>query len=388
MQHGSISISSRKKGPDVWQFRWSERGVHGERIYRRKVIGTVAEYSDAHAARRAVAGLLREINSDHSRNNSCRMTVTEVCDHFEQRELGRENNWRSYSTKKAYRVYLKRWIIPHWGTITLSDVRPIAVELWLRRLPLAKSSCAKIRNLFSVLFNHACRYEFFDGNPISFVRQGATRRTVPTVLTPAEIKLLLANLGLREGTIVLLAASTGLRQSELFALQWSDIDFAQGIMSVTRSIVNGVVGCCKTESSRKPVPLHSSVCEELLQWRRICRYNKSDDWVFASGRHRGRRPYWGQAILRRYIQPTANRIGIRKRIGWHTFRHTYSTLLRSVGAEFKVMQELLRHSSLRSTLDVYTQAISPAKHAAQAAVLALVYSSETNSTAIPATLAG
>ena len=51
----------------------------------------------------------------------------------------------------------------------------------------------------------------------------------------------------------------------------------------------------------------------------------------------------------------------------------YSTLLRSVGTEFKV-QELLRHSSFRSTLDVYTQAITPAKHAAQAAVISLVFS--------------
>jgi integrase len=47
-----------------------------------------------------------------------------------------------------------------------------------------------------------------------------------------------------------------------------------------------------------------------------------------------------------------------------------------VGTEFKVMQELLRHSTLRSTLDVYTQAITPAKHAAQAAVLALVFAGE------------
>ena len=55
--------------------------------------------------------------------------------------------------------------------------------------------------------------------------------------------------------------------------------------------------------------------------------------------------------------------GLTKRIGWHTFRHTYSTLLRSVGAEFKVMQELMRHSSLRSTIDIYTQAVTPAKRA-------------------------
>ncbi len=76
-------------------------------------------------------------------------------------------------------------------------------------------------------------------------------------------------------------------------------------------------------------------------------------------------------------------VGIQKRFGWHTFRHTYSTLLRSVGREFKVMEELLRHSSLRSTLDVYTQAISLGKHAAQAAVLAPVFASKTNSIAVP-----
>ncbi|PYU25988.1 MAG: hypothetical protein DMG32_10875 [Acidobacteria bacterium] len=75
-------------------------------------------------------------------------------------------------------------------------------------------------------------------------------------------------------------------------------------------------------------------------------------------------------------------VGIRNRFGWHTFRHTYSTLLRSVGTEFKVMQELLRHSSMRSTMDVYTQAITPAKHAAQAAVVSLVFSSDANGASI------
>jgi integrase len=153
-------------------------------------------------------------------------------------------------------------------------------------------------------------------------------------------------------------------------------------MNLVRSIVYGVVGPCKTESSQKPVPVHQTALEALSNWREACRYNKSDDWVFASRRHRGRKPIWGQAILRRHLGPAAQRVEIQKQFGWHTFRHTYSTLLRSVGAEFKVMQELLRQSSLRSTLDVYTQAISPAKPAAQAAVLALVFTSETNSTAL------
>ena len=149
-------------------------------------------------------------------------------------------------------------------------------------------------------------------------------------------------------------------------------------MNVVRSIVYGVVGPCKTESSQKPVPVHPTVLNALMEWRQVCRYDKSGDWVFSSRRHRGRTPIWGQAILRRFVRPVAHCAGIQKQFGWHTSRRTYSTLLRSVGTEFKVMQELLRHSTLRSTLDVYTQAITPAKHAAQAAVLSLVFSSETN----------
>ena len=381
MQKGSLIKSNRKRGPDVWQFRWAERGPQGKRIYRKRVIGTVCQYSDADSAPKLVTGLLAELNSNDLPRGPLPMTVAEVCDHFDQRELTKDNTWRSYSTEKTYKAYLKRWIIPQWGALDLSRVRTIEVESWLRRLPLAKSSCAKIRGLLSVLFNHACRYELFDRNPIRLVRQGAKRRTTPSVLTPAEIKALLSGLGLSERTLVLLAASTGLRQGELFVVKWCDIDFAQQTINVIRSIVYGVVGPCKTESSQKPVPVHATVLKTLAEWRQAAMYNKSDDWVFAGKRYRGRKPIWGQAILRKYVRPAAQRVGIQKRFGWHIFRHTYSTLLRSVGTEFKVMQELLRHSSFRSTLDVYTQAISPAKHAAQAAVLALVFSAETNATA-------
>jgi site-specific recombinase XerD len=50
--------------------------------------------------------------------------------------------------------------------------------------------------------------------------------------------------------------------------------------------------------------------------------------------------------------------GITKHIGWHTFRHTFSTLLKTSGVDIKVMQELLRHANSRITLDIYTQAMS------------------------------
>ena len=175
----------------------------------------------------------------------------------------------------------------------------------------------------SVLFNHACRYELFDRNPIHLVRQSAKRRTAPSVLEPVEIKALIDGLAIRESTLVLLAASTGLRQSEIFGLKWRDIDFERGTMSVIRSIVYGVVGPCKTESSQKPVPMHPTLADALIQWRNRCTYTKPEDWIFASKRYRGRRPYWGQAILRKYIRPAAQRVGIQNdsdgtRSGTHT----------------------------------------------------------------------
>jgi integrase len=118
-----------------------------------------------------------------------------------------------------------------------------------------------------------------------------------------------------------LAVSTGLRQSELFGLKWGDIDFRQGTMNVTRSIVYGVVGPCKTESSQKPVPVHMLVANALMSWRKQSTHTNPDDWIFASRRHRGRHPFWGQAILRKYVRPAAEKVGIQKCIGWHTFRH-------------------------------------------------------------------
>ena len=99
-------------------------------------------------------------------------------------------------------------------------------------------------------------------------------------------------------------------------------------------------------------------------------YKSPEDWLFASPVHQGRWPYLAQQILRHHILPVARKLSINKRIGWHTFRHTYSTLLRSTGAELEIMQELLRHSTIRATLDTYTQAVTTEGRSAQEAVVA------------------
>jgi len=77
-------------------------------------------------------------------------------------------------------------------------------------------------------------------------------------------------------------------------------------------------------------------------------------------------------LWRRYGKPAVHKAGISKRVGWHTFRHSYTTLLKNNGEDIKVVQELLRHANARVTMDVYAQAMMPAKRAAQSKLVRMV----------------
>lgn len=373
MQRGSVMRTEPLSGPDVWEFRWREPGPDGKRRHRRMVIGTLDEFPDEPTARQRITALGLEINRSDARLDSRPLTISELVDHYRQRELKPDTVWKTHSTKVTYQGYLNKWILPRWGASPLASINAGEVELWLRSLSLARSSCAKIRNRMSTVFNHGIRHEIWIRNPIRLVRQSAKRKRIPIVLSVHEVQRLIGSLALRERTLVLVDVGTGLRMSELFALQWSDINFDDNEISVTRSMVMQVVGPCKTEASQKPVPLDPYLAEALQQWRRHTKYKASDDWVFASPACDGRQPYWGQTIMRRVIRPAAVSVGISKRIGWHTFRHTYSSLLKANGADSKVMQELLRHASSRVTLDTYTQAFSCQKRRAQSDVVRLLY---------------
>ena len=321
MQDGSVTVERRKRGPDVWCFRWREAGADGRRIHRRIVLGTAEELKNIASARKIVTGLRSEININDIRTRRESITLADLSRHFQQRELADRNPRIAYSTKKAYAGYLEKWIEPRWGEYSLLEIRAVEVESWLKSLNRAPGTRCKIRNVMSLLFNHGRRHDLCDRNPIEWVRQSAKRRTAPDILTTNEVQGLLANLRFRERTLVLLAVTTGLRRSELFALKWKDVDFQGKQICVTRSIVQNVIGVCKTESSQKPVPAHDDLMKALREWRGQTPYQSSENWVFASPTNQGRRPYLAQQIMQRHILPIGRKLGIAKRIGWHTFRH-------------------------------------------------------------------
>jgi integrase len=350
------------------------------RTRRTAVIGTVEQFPTRRLAEVAVNGLRVFINQHRNRQRERSIVVADLVDHYIQTELSDDADWHSHATRIVYSEFLKRWIRPHWADMGIRDVRTVCVERWLKQLRcnngerLADATKAKIRNLMSVLFNHAIRYEWLEQgrNPITLVRQSAQRKWTPEILEPAKIHNLLLQLNSCFRLMVLMDVTTGLRRSELLALKWSDVDFLTLELNVVRSIYLRMVGNCKTEASQKPVPLDVHVAADLWLWKEASAYSKPDDWIFASPHIQGRFPYWPDALLLKIIQPAALRAGIKKRIGWHTFRHSYSSLLVANGENVKVVQELMRHASSRFTLDVYSQARKGAKRHAQQRVVQMI----------------
>jgi integrase len=389
-QRGCLRRTTRKSGSDRWEFLWRENTPEGKRVRRTAVVGTVEQLPTRESAEVAVNGLRMCANQDRNRQPEQTVSVGDLIDHYSvgdlvdhymETELSDEAARHSLATRIVYREFLTRWIRPQWADMDIRDVRTVAVERWLRQLRrvngdyLADATKAKIRNLMSVLFNHAIRYEWLGQgrNPIALVRQSAQPKRTPEVLEPCDIRNLLAQLESCYRVMVLLDATTGLRRSELLALKWRDVDFSNLQISVERSIYLQVVGDCKTKTSCKPVPLDIYVAADLWWWRELSKYRAPEDWVFASPRTKGKHPFRPDALLQKVIRPAAARAGITRRIGWHTFRHTFSTLLVANGENIKVVQELMRHASSRCTLEVYSQANAVAKRQAQQHVLAMIF---------------
>lgn len=383
-QQGSLQREKRKRtGDTVWVFRWYEIQLDGTKKYRKAVIGTLHEFKTEAEAQKAADALRLEVNEQTPRQQIQAISFETLVEHYKQHELpdvvhstrplgseaGDDELRKSYSTQVTYQGYLTKWILPRWRSYRLTDVKPVQVEQWLKALPLSKGSKAKIRNIMSALYSHGQRWEWVSTNPIRHVRQSAKRSRVPTVLSPEQIKELLDKLVELPKTAVLLGASTGLRVGELLGLKWEDVDFETLELRVTRDVVKQRIERCKTEASRKPVPIGAEVAEILWAWRLRCAYNQPEDWVFASPATKGKQPYWPSSIYRVYIKPALEDLKITDPVGWHTLRHSLGTLMKANGEDVKTIQETLRHANFKVTMDVYTQAVTEVKRSAHSRVV-------------------
>ena len=162
----------------------------------------------------------------------------------------------------------------------------------------------------------------------------------------------------------------GLRVSEILALEWQDINFELLTLRVTRKVVNGRVNRLKTEYSEDDLPLDPDFATHLLHWERQCPPSLfANPATFL--------PYYASEIQKDYLKPAGRRIGLETNgqsinLGWHTFRHTYRSLLDATGAPIGVQQKLMRHAQVSTTMDVYGNALMDSKREANSRVVSLL----------------
>ncbi|MFQ5382815.1 MAG: site-specific integrase, partial [Dehalococcoidia bacterium] len=212
----------------------------------------------------------------------------------------------------------------------------------------------------------AVRWNLIPRNPVDGAEAPRPKRPELRTLTPDEVRKLLAFV---EETprfaLYALAVTTGLRRGELLGLRWDDIDLDRGRLTVRRTLqqVKGrgqIPLEPKTPRSRRTVALSALAVEALRRHERLqeeASRQAGSAWqdtgtVFATSVGT---PFEG-GVVSRTFQSDLSTAGL-PRVRFHDLRHTCATLLLEGDTNPKVVQEMLGHSTIVLTLDVYSHVL-------------------------------
>jgi integrase len=149
-----------------------------------------------------------------------------------------------------------------------------------------------------------------------------------------------------ERVLYLTAAMTGMRQGELLALRWMDVDWIARRVRVRRNFVRGKFGTPKSKRSSRSIPLADEVARELELLFQTSSYQADEDLVFAHP-HTGR-PIDRSLLLKRF-KAALRRAGVRE-IRFHDLRHTFGTRMAAAGVPMRTLQEWMGHRDFKTTL--------------------------------------
>jgi len=337
--------------------------LNGKRTTRK--LGTLMELTQDQANRRAEE-MLRGLKLQAVRKSP---TVLWVVEQYRIEKMPRLR----HSTQRVTELWIKKYVLASWGTKLITDLQPRPVELWLESLPLAPKTRGHLRELLHRLVDYAmwCGSIPVGTNPISLVtvRGSSKRQTKPRSLTVAEFHVLAKHLREPFKTMVLMQLCLGLRVSELLALRWQDVDWMGSKLNVEHGIVNQHLDAVKTEGSRKMMALDAQLFHVLAAWKQATQFPDAGDWLFPSPVKLGRLPYSYTGYWRAlHTATTSAGLG---HMGTHAFRHSYRSWLDSVGTAITVQQKLMRHSDIKTTLNIYGDVVTDEMERAGSKVAAL-----------------
>ena len=274
------------------------------------------------------------------------------------------------STYVRYRSTMNIHIIPALGHLPLSKVTLRTIQqFYNKKLDEERQSPSSVLNMHKVLnqaFAYAVKERLISINPCTGVSLPTQEKRKVQPLTVEQAQHLLDSVqGTMLESFIALALVVGMRHGELLALRWQDIDLAQGKLFIHRNLTHDenyqlTVGDPKTTSSERALPLPQPIRERLLSHQarqqqvqlKAGSAWQNHDLVFCT-RKGG---YLRQHTVRLQFYRLLKQAGLPQ-IHVHDLRHSAATLLRSMGVDLKVIQQILGHSNLDITANIYSHVL-------------------------------
>ena len=263
------------------------------------------------------------------------------------------------STISTYRAYAQRMLRPGFGALPPAQLDDGRVAAYLASIegedsPYAKKTVHMAANILKQVLVFGKRCGVSADPELCRLHQRAGGQQMANTLSKAEQSRLLAALGEcpRPADLgILISLKTGLRVGEICGLQWGDIDFGGGFLTVRRTVMRIIradnstevyIGAPKSESSLRRVPLG----RELL---RFLRARRQADGVYVT---RGSEKPQEPTTLQKHFKVVLRRAGVRD-INFHALRHTFATQCIDKGFDAKSLSMILGHADVSTTLNIY-----------------------------------
>lgn len=274
--------------------------------------------------------------------------------------------WKQ-STRDFYEKYTRVHVIPALGDQRLDRLSGQSIQMVLdakRRAGLSETTVGHIYAVLHAALESAVNFDLLLKNPLRPIRKPRqTHRTNDTFTRPEAWRFLAAAGGDRMGALYVVALSTGMRQGELLALRWRDVRLDEGSLSVRETLQRrGDTSAPKTRAGSRRVALSPMALEALAAHRaRQAQERRSvDGWtgdlVFPD---EAGQPYSANRLRKAY-QRILRKAGLAD-IRFHDLRHTCATLALEAGVNPKAVSEMLGHSRVQVTLDLYGH-VTPIMH--------------------------
>lgn len=256
------------------------------------------------------------------------------------------------TTKNVYKGHIKNHIIPAMGQIRLYKLNSELLQIFINNLNLSPST---VKTIFSILKSGLCaaQEQGFIRNIWAKVKLPKSEKSIVRILSVSEQQRLETILQEDEDIGILICLYTGMRIGELCALQWENVDFENAVIRVMGTQARTEDGIeilkPKSKSAKREIPIPPFLLD------RINNIPKPGKFVLT----RQGKPF-DVRTYRRHFKTRLKQADLPD-IKYHSLRHTFATRALEVGMDYKTLSEILGHSSVGITLDLYTHSLNEYK---------------------------